>query len=110
MTTAGLVEPGWLQDYVPNQVRLRCAYKRQGKNIIQYTAQLELFHEGVWKPIVRYDNAHGFCHRDNIHPDGTQDKIAMFIGTANETFTRAVKEIQSNWESHVARYLGEIRR
>lgn len=99
----------WVQEYVPGQVRLRCLYKRKGKWILQYTVQLEFFHEGVWKPIVRYDNAHGFCHRDTVRPDGTQEKTPVFIGTANDTFTWAIKEAQKNWESEVKRFLGEVR-
>jgi hypothetical protein len=108
MTEAQLVERQWLQEYVPNHVRLRCAYKRRGKVIVQYTVQLELFHDGTWKPVVRYDNAHGFCHRDMLHPDGTQEKTRMFVGTANDTFTVAIKQAQTHWEAEVSRFLGEI--
>ncbi len=107
MGEAQLVEREWLQEYVPNQIRLRCAYKRRGKVIVQYTVQLELAHHGKWTPVVRYDNAHGFCHRDRLHPDGTQEKTRMFVGTANETFTVAIKEAEAHWEAEVSRFLGE---
>ena len=99
----------WVQELAPDRVRLRCQYKRKGKTILQYTVQLEALHNGLWQPVVRYDNAHGFCHRDTIHPDGTQEKTPTFIGTASETFTWAVKEAQTNWEAHLSRFLGEIR-
>jgi hypothetical protein len=105
----GIRERLWLQDLAPGQARMRCHYKRKGKSILQYTVQLELLHEGVWKPIVRYDNAHGFCHRDTVHPDGSQEKTPIFIGTANDTFTWAIKEAQGNWEAHVKRFLEEVR-
>ena len=109
MADAPLVERKWLEELVPDQVRLRCAFKRRGSLILQYTVQLELFHDGSWRPVVRYDNAHGFCHRDRIHPDGTQEKTRMFVGTANDTFTIAVKEAQTNWETEASRFLGEMR-
>ena len=109
MVEAGLVSREWVQELVPDQARLRCRYKRRGNRIIEYTVQLEILHQGGWQHVVRFDNAHGFCHRDDIHPDGTQTKTAMFVGDANDTFTRAIKEVQSNWESHRNRFLGEIR-
>jgi hypothetical protein len=102
-----LVRREWLQELVPERVRIRCRYRRRGKRIAAYTVQLEIPHQGAWRPVVRFDNAHGFCHRDDIHPDGTQEKTATFVGDANETFTKAIDEIQANWESHVNRFLRE---
>ncbi|MBI3465844.1 MAG: hypothetical protein HY000_22735 [Planctomycetes bacterium] len=98
----------WVQELVPGEVRLRCAYKRHKKQIVQYTVQMELYFEGGWQPVVRYDNAHGFCHCDTIHSDGTQDKTAVFVGTPNDSFTQAINEAQSNWQSHVDRFLKEV--
>lgn len=99
----------WVEELAPGEMRLRCKYKRRAKSILQYSVQLELFDEGVWKPIVRFDNAHGFCHRDTLHRDGSQEKTAVFIGTPNNTFTWAIKEAQGSWEAHRARFLGEPR-
>lgn len=59
--------------------------------------------------MVRFDNAHGFCHCDTIHPDGTQDKTPLFIGDANDTFTLAIKELRTRWATHRERYLKEIK-
>jgi hypothetical protein len=71
--------------------------------------QLEIFHGGNWLPVVRYDNAHGFCHRDTLHADSTQEKTGVFVGDLNETFTFAVEELRDNWEAHRARFLGELK-
>jgi hypothetical protein len=98
----------WVQELVPGEARLRCAYKRHKKKILQYTVQLELYFLGSWQAVVRYDNAHGFCHRDTIHPDGTQDKKAIFVGSPNDSFTRAIREAQTNWQNHVDRFLKEV--
>jgi hypothetical protein len=99
----------WILGLLPDQVQIRCAYKRLGKRLTQYTVQLEIYHQGSWQPVVRYDNAHGFCHCDTIHPDGTQDKTPLFIGDANETFTAAIKELRAHWVTHRDRYLKEIK-
>ena len=107
MSEANLVRRTWIVDILPDGVRMRCVYGRRAKRIVQYTVQLEFRHAEKWRPVVRYDNSHGFCHRDTIHPDGTQDKIAIFYGTANETFTLAIEEMRDNWKAHCARFLGE---
>jgi hypothetical protein len=58
---------------------------------------------------MRYDNAHGFCHRDCLHPDGTQDKTRIYVGDVNETFSYAIDDLRTNWEAHQARFLKEIK-
>ncbi len=63
----------------------------------------------AWHPAVRYDNAHGFCHRDTLHPDGTQEKTPVASGGANETFTFAIDELRTTWEAHRARFLREAK-
>lgn len=98
----------WLVDLVPDEVRLRCSYRRRRGRITQFTVQLELLHDDDWLPVVRYDNAHGFCHRDTLHADGSQDKTPVYLGDANETFTRAVEDLQTHWQDHRARFLREL--
>jgi hypothetical protein len=71
--------------------------------------QLEVLLAGEWSPVVRYDNAHGFCHRDVLHPDGSQEKTPVFAGDVNDTFTFAIEELRVNWEAHRTRFLGEIK-
>src|SRR5437870_75278 len=109
MTDVGQVSREWVQALVPEDARLRCRYKRRGQRILEYAVQLEIRHEGKWQPVVRLANAHGFCHRDEMHADGTQTKTPVFVGDANETFTRAIKEVQANWETHRNRFLAEVK-
>ncbi len=60
--------------------------------------------------MVRYDNAHGFCHRDTLHPDGSQDKVGALVGDANQAFTFAIDELRASWQTHRDRYLRELER
>jgi hypothetical protein len=76
--------------------------------MIRFTVQLELFHSEQWQPVVRYDNAHGFCHCDTLHADGSQDKTPVYFGSANDTFTRAIDELHNHWQAHWARFLREV--
>jgi hypothetical protein len=102
------VEREWIRDLLVNEVRLRCAYRRRGNQVLEYTVQLEIWHDQSWRPIVRYDNAHGFCHCDTIHADGTQDKLPIYQWDANRNFTWAINELSANWPSHRVRFLAEI--
>ena len=77
--------------------------------VVSFTVQLELFLEANWVPVVRYDNAHGFCHRDTLHPDGTQDKEPLPGGDTNHVFTSAIAELKANSDLHQTRYLREIK-
>ena len=107
MPDPDITDRSWLVELVADQVRLRCTYTRRRRRIVKYTVQLELRPADTWRPVVRYDNAHGFCHRDVLHADGSQEKTPVFYGDANETFTRAIEDLQSNWEAYVARFLRE---
>jgi hypothetical protein len=69
---------------------------------------VEIRYHQQWCPVVRYDNAHGYCHRDTLHFDGTQDKTPVYYGDANETFTYAIEDLQTTWQAHRARFLQEI--
>jgi hypothetical protein len=99
----------WFVELSPAEARLRCSYARRGRTVERFTVQLEISVGKDWVPIVRYDNAHGFCHRDTLHPDGTQDKTLVFVGDVNATFTFAIDDLRAHWEAHRAHFLGEIR-
>jgi len=107
MTDPDVISRSWLVDVKPDGVRLRCAYRRRRKRIVQFTVQIEVFHADQWMPVVRYDNAHGFCHRDTIHADGTREKVPVYYGDANDTFTRAINDLRGNWRDHYSRFLRE---
>ena len=98
----------WLIVIAPDEARIRCWYQRVKNLIIRFAVQLETLSEGAWVPVVRYDNAHGFCHRDALHPDGSQDKTGVFVGNVNQTFTFAIEDLRANWQVHRDRYLREL--
>lgn len=52
------------------QDRLRVvAFKEKGR-VTGFVAQYETLIGQDWRQIVRYDTAHGFAHKDIIHPNG----------------------------------------
>jgi len=104
-----IVEREWILGLVLDEVRIRCRYRRRGNQVLDYTVQLEVWHNENWRAIVRYDNTHGFCHCDTIHPDGRQDKLPIYRGDAKSNFTWAIKELRATWQSQRARFLAEIK-
>jgi hypothetical protein len=97
----------WIAELRPDEARMRCTMKRRGRDVLRFSVQLEILDSGCWVPVVRYDNAHGFCHRDTIHRDGGQEKTPVYFGNPGETFTLAIDDIRANWEGQMKRYLSE---
>src|SRR6266568_2054017 len=64
---------------------------------LRFNIQLEILRGEGWLGVARYDNAHGFCHRDTLHPDGSPDKTGVFVGDLNETFTFAIEDLRANY-------------
>jgi hypothetical protein len=51
-----------------NDNALRVHFEIERAEIYSFVVQLECFWKGKWKPVVRYDTAHGFAHRDKMVP------------------------------------------
>ena len=66
--------------------------------------QIEVLIGGRWKPVVRFDTAHGFAHRDLIHPSGKVDKTPLFLHTWGEALDFAEADLKSNWEGYIDQY------
>lgn len=107
MSEKPTVTRSWLAETDSEDLRIRCEMRRTGNQIERYTVQLELFHQGRWRAIVRYDNSHGCCPRDVLHPDGTQDKEEVTVRDANEGFTSANRDVRVNRNAYKERFLKE---
>jgi len=80
-------------------VRLRCWHKTEGGQVTAFTVQMELLFEDQWKPVVRFDTAHGFAHRDLYRRCGGAIKtpLGMDFRTAR---TFAQDDILANWRRY----------
>lgn len=55
--------------------RKRHYHKTDKGNLLAFMVQLEVeVEDGIWKPVIRYDCAHDFAHRDRYNLKGDQDK------------------------------------
>lgn len=74
-------------------------------NIKDVILQFESFIQGKWHPIVRYDCAHGFFHRDEMFPDGTKDKQVIEFKDLDAVLTYAEQDLKDRWEYYKNRFL-----
>jgi len=84
---------------------LRVRFEVDGGDILLFVIQLEAkFENEVWTPIVRYDTAHGFAHRDRMHPRQDAEKTEMRVRDFNEGLTVAMFDLANNWSDYRRRY------
>jgi hypothetical protein len=94
-------EKFWIQDFETQIDRLRVDFiteKGQVKSIV--VVQYEAYIDGQWRPIVRFDEAHGFFHRDVILPTGEQEKTPRPGADKGVALTEAIAEIKQQWQSY----------
>lgn len=88
--------------------RLRVtAYKEKSK-IIKFVVQYEAHIINEWRNRVRYDTAHGFAHKDLIHPNGTIDKQPLLFTDFNVAFTFAIQDLKILWKWYRIAYEKEL--
>lgn len=85
---------------------LRVRFETERGQILRFVIQLEcLFSEdGEWMPIVRYDTAHGYAHRDVMHPSQKEEKTEMSVQDYNEAFNIAMDDIVKKRYEYRRRY------
>jgi len=50
-----------------------------------------------WHPVVRYDTAHGFAHRDLLDIKGRVKKTPLFNQDYNDALSFAESDLKANW-------------
>jgi len=90
--------------------RIRVYAKKEKGKILGFTVQYEAFFEGKWHPIIRYDTAHGFPHKDVLHPDGLTDKQPLYFMNYNLAFTYAIQDIKMLWKWYKESYEKEMKK
>ena len=85
--------------------RLREHHVRSRGRIISFTVQYETLWQGRWLPVVRYDTAHGFAHRDLYDVQGKAIKTPLFILNYNQALTFAESDLKANWQVYRERFV-----
>ncbi len=84
--------------------RLRVEYSISRRQVTQFIVQLEVFAGERWQPVVRYDSAHRFAHRDLYHPNRKTTKTELQM-SFEEALSFALQDLRDNWETYRARFL-----
>ncbi len=91
-------------------IQLRHRHVQDRGRVLSFVVQLELWWRSGWQPITRYDTAHGFAHRDLIHPDGRVDKTTMGLEDWNQALDTALEDLKANWSWYRQRFMEEAKR
>ncbi len=90
--------------------RYRHYHRWERRHVALFRIQYEALIEGEWRPIVRYDTAHGRPHKDVMHPDGSQSKEKFPHYSNAEVLTYGQRDIRRNWRRYRRVYEQETKR
>ena len=90
--------------------RLRVSALKKKKKILGFTVQYEAKINNKWQPIVRYDTAHGFAHKDIIHSDGKTEKQPLYFQSFNIALTFAIQDLKILWKWYRESYEKEVKK
>lgn len=94
-------------DLLPDDCRLRHWHRQSRKRVLEFVVQLEYRAGERWEPIVRYDTAHEFVHRDLYRPGRAVEKTPLGLVDLNEALTIAEQDLKANWRLYRDRYVKE---
>jgi len=84
--------------------RYRHVHIRVRDRVVFFRVQLETLIGEEWMPVVRYDTAHGFVHRDLLDRRGNAIKTPLFNQDLNDALTFAENDLKTNWVSYRERF------
>ena len=87
-----------------DQNAARVRFETERNRVLGFMVQLECLFGEEWHPVVRYDTAHGFAHRDILRPSGETEKSATPVRDYNEALTFAIQDLGANWGIYRRRY------
>jgi hypothetical protein len=67
--------------------------------VVDFVVQLEVLFEGVWRPVVRYDMAHGAPHVDRYETPTVRSKEALQLAPA-AAVAHADRDVNKHWERY----------
>jgi len=81
---------------------VRIRFRRNAARIELFSVQLEISIEGQFLPVVRWDTAHGFAHRDHLDWNGETDHWDQMINwdDFNASLTEAINDAIENWDRY----------
>jgi len=84
--------------------RKRHYHETDKGKVTGFTVQMEVFINGQWQVVIRYDSAHGFPHLDRYYLNGRKVKKEIYL-KHNEALTLADEDIKDNWKTYQKAFL-----
>ena len=91
-----------------NRIRVRLMTENGVLQDVMF--QYETLITDKWTPIVRYDCAHGFFHRDIMLPNGDKEKQTIEIDTLKTASQYAEQDLKDRWEWYRERYIKKLKK
>lgn len=89
------------------QDRFRHRHVRIAGRVTEFVIQYEVRQGEEWLPVVRYDTAHGFAHRDLFSSKKNVVKTPLGMKDLNTALTFAESDMKANWKWYRRRYWEE---
>lgn len=88
---------------------IRFRFTTEAHSVTVFTVQYETTIAGERAPVVRYDSAHGFAHRDVLNRDGIIiEKVDLGEGlTFADALNFGQQDIRQNWRTYRQAFFGE---
>ena len=84
------------------KLRFRNIFKIKKDGKLDFTIQLEVeLKAGEWKPLVRWDCAHGSCHRNLIHSNGHKEKDETTTQELDKVIENGIDNLKENLKSYL---------
>ena len=94
--------------YFTHEDRARCQIELEKGEVRKFVIQYEIYVQGEWAAVTRFDTFHDTVHRDLIAPDGTVSKRWFLQFNFDEGLTFAYNDIENNWEKYREWYLSRM--
>lgn len=90
---------------------LRMRIETKDGRVMGFLVQYETTVTGERVPVVRYDTAHGFTHRDRLNRRGELVDKRRLGGDPplNEALSTGVQDLRANWRRYRQDYFGDER-
>jgi hypothetical protein len=77
--------------------------------VVAFTAQYETIVDGKVYPVIRYDSAHGYPHRDTLDAEGQVVEKFWSSGWGNqEALDHAIADLKANYPAYRAAFIERL--
>ena len=90
--------------------RIRMKISVDKGKVVDIMVQYETSIKNKWTPVIRYDCAHGFFHRDVLSPQGDKEKQTIAIENLDHALQYAEQDIKDRWKFYKQRFTKKIKK